>query len=57
LRGVAFDAIFKFEEAIILYIEALKYEVDHKDLIIKSIAQTVAKFLSRLELLEETACM
>ncbi len=57
MRGVAFDAIFKFEEAIILYIEALKYEVDHKDLIIKSIAQTVAKFLSRLELLEETACM
>ncbi len=56
LRGIAFDAIFKFDEAIILYIEALKYEIDHKDVIIKSITQTVAKYLGKLEILKENDC-
>jgi hypothetical protein len=53
LKGIGYDALFQFENAIEYFMRALSLEVENQKVVIRSIKQTVAKLLNQLDILKD----
>jgi hypothetical protein len=53
LKGIGYDALFQFENAIEYFMNALSLEIENQKVVIRSIKQTVAKLLNQLDILKD----